>query len=97
MSKKEVREAMRKADALKDKIVEVLEEVNPELQILMSVLMSMTVQTGLEGMNIAPQDLIHVFAKGVCTYHDDMEEAEEESTTTNEGENDEQAISRTTH
>lgn len=94
-NRKEIKEAMRNASRLKEKLLKALKEENPELQVMLSVFMSLTVQTGIEGLEIPPHELIAVFAKGVCHCVDEIEEAKEE--TNEEGVKDEQTISRTTH
>ena len=89
---KETKQMLKKANALKDKVVDVLNEADIEVGLALTVLVALTVDTALKQANIPPHELIRMLAQSVCKAHDVFEDNEEESE-----EDDEQANSRTTH
>ena len=89
---KETKQMLKKANALKDKIVDVLNEADIEVGLALTVLVALTVDTALKQANIPPHELIRMLAQSVCNAQEVYEDNEEESE-----EEDEQTISRTTH
>ena len=88
MNKKKM---LKQANELKDKIVDLLNEADIETGLALTVLASMAVDCGINKAEIAPHELIRMFAQSVCLAVEVNEEYEEEE------EDDEQTISRTTH
>lgn len=90
MSKKKM---LKQANELKDKIVDLLNESDIEIGLALTVLASLTVDCGVNMAKIPPHDLIRMLAQSVCTAVEVNEMNDEEESE----EDDEQAISRTTH
>ena len=88
MSKKQM---LKKANELKDKIVDLLNEADIEIGLALTVLVALSVDTALKQAHIPPHELIRMLAQSVCKAQEVFEDNEEEE------EEDEQAISRTTH
>ena len=88
MSNKET--VVEQAEDLKDKVGDLFTETNIELGVVMSVLVSMLVDTAISQADMTPVELIRLFASAVESYEDGMKKLEKER-------NDEQVISRTTH
>lgn len=93
MDKKETKRLLKQAGELKDKIVDVLNASDVEIGLVMTVLVAMTVDTGLKMAQIPPHELIRMLAQSVCSAQEVLEESNEEESE----EDDEQTISRTTH
>ena len=89
MSKKQM---LKKANELKDKIVDLLNEADIEIGLALTVLVALSVDTALKQAHIPPHELIRMLAQSVCNAQEVYEDNEEESE-----EEDEQTISRTTH
>ena len=89
MSKKQM---LKKANELKDKIVDLLNEADIETGLALTVLASLTVDCGINMAKIPPHELVRMLAQSVCLAVEVNEDNEEESE-----EEDEQAHSRTTH
>ena len=82
-------DTQRKAEELADKVGDLLTMEKIELEVVMSVLVSMLVSTALNQANMSGVQLLRLFSQAVEKYEDsDNEESEEE---------DEQVISRATH
>ena len=79
-----------KAEKLTDKVGDLFTEENIEIEVVLSVLVSMLVSTALTQANMTGVELLRLFSQAVEVYEDGMKKLEEE-------EDDEQAISRTTH
>ena len=92
MDRKETKAMIKKANELKDKVGDLLCESDVEVGLVLTVLVAMTVDTALKQCDIAPHELIRMLAMSVCKAQEVIEEELED-----EGEDDEQAISRTTH
>jgi hypothetical protein len=88
MSNKEA--VVEQAEDLKDKVGDLFTETNIELGVVLSVLVSMLVDTAISQADMTPVELIRLFASAVESYEDGMKKLEKER-------NDEQVISRTTH
>ena len=80
--------SLEKAERIADKIGSVLTEEKLEVEIVLSVLVSMLVSTALNQTNMSGVQLLRLFSQAVEKYEDHNEESEEE---------DEQVISGTTH
>ena len=80
--------SVEKAQQIADKIGNVLTEEKLELEVVMSVLVSMLVATALNQANMSGVQLLRLFSQAVEKYEDHNQESEEE---------DEQVISRATH
>ena len=91
MDRNEYEEVQRKASILADKVGELFTQEPIEIAVAMSVLMSLTVSTGLNQAGMTGTELIRLFAQGVEKY-EDAKLNEEESE-----EDDGEVISRTTH
>ena len=91
MDKLEQEEVQRKAEILADAVGELFTKEPVEVAVAMSVLMSLTVSTGLNQAGMTGTELIRLFAQGVEKY-EDAKLNEEESE-----EDDGEVISRTTH
>jgi len=92
LDRKETKKMLKRANELKDKIGDLLNEADIEVGLALTVLTAMTVDTALNQANIPPHELIRMLAQSVCKAHELLEEELEE-----EEENDEQTDSRTTH
>jgi len=88
MSEKET--LVEQAEVLKDQVGDLFTQTNIELGVVLSVLVSMLVSTAIEQARMTPVELIRLFASAVESYEDGIKNLEKE-------EDDEQAISRTTH
>ena len=86
------RKALKQANELKDKIVDLLNEADIEIGLALTVLASLTVDCGINMAKIPPHELIRMLTQSVCLAVEVNEEIEEESE-----EDDEQINSRTTH
>ena len=94
MNRKEEKKILKQANELKDKIVDLLNESDVEIGLVMTVLVALTVDTGLSMANIPPHEFIRMLAHSVCKAQEVIDERDDEE---EEGEEDEQTISRTTH
>jgi len=94
LDKKETKAMLKKANELKDKIGDLLSEADIEVGLALTVLVAMTVDTALKQAHIEPHELIRMLAMSVCKA---QEVIEEEELLNDEGEEDGEAISRTTH
>jgi hypothetical protein len=92
MDRKETKALLKKANELKDKIGDLMNEADIEVGLALTVLVAMTVDTGLKQADIPPHEFIRMLAQSVCKAQEVLEEELDE-----EGEDDEQTISRTTH
>lgn len=81
--------SVEKAQQIADKIGNVLTEEKLELEVVMSVLVSMLVATALNQANMSGVQLLRLFSQAVEKYEDAINEESEEE--------DEQVISRATH
>jgi hypothetical protein len=81
--------SVEKAQQIADKIGNVLTEEKLELEVVMSVLVSMLVATALNQANMSGVQLLRLFSQAVEKYEDAINEESEEE--------DEQVISGTTH
>ena len=79
---------LEKAEEVADKIGNLLTEEKLELEVVMSVFVSLLVSTALNQANMSGVQLLRLFSQAVEKYEEHNEESEEE---------DEQIISRTTH
>jgi len=95
MDRKETKALLKKANVLKDKIGDLLSEADIEVGLALTVLVAMTVDTALKQANIEPHELIRMLAQSVCKAQEVIEE--EELLDNEEGEDDGETISRTTH
>lgn len=93
MDRKETKKMLKQANELKDKIVDLLNESDVEVGLVMTVLVALTVDTGLSMANIPPHEFIRMLAHSVCKAQEVIDEQNDEE----EEEEDEQTISRTTH
>lgn len=91
MDRKETKALLKKANELKDRIGEMMQEADIEMGLALTVLVAMTVDTALKGAEIPPHELIRMLAQSVCKAQEVIEEELDEE------EDDEQTISRTTH
>ena len=91
---KDERKMLKKANELKDNIVDLLHEADIETGLALTVLVALSIDAGLNHANIPPHELIRMLAQSVCRAVEAMEECDHEN---EEGEDDEQVISRTTH
>ena len=78
-----------KAEQLADKVGDLLTMEKIELEVVMSVLVSMLVSTALNQANMSGVELLRLFAQAVEKYEDAINQEREEE--------DEQVISGTTH
>jgi len=78
----------KKAEEVADKIGNLLTEEKLELEVVMSVFVSLLVSTALSQAGMTGVQLLRLFSQAVEKYEDHNEESEEE---------DEQVISRATH
>jgi predicted nucleotidyltransferase len=92
MDRKETKALLKKANELKDRIGEVMNEADIEIGLALTVLVAMTVDTALKAAEIPPHELIRMLAQSVCKAQEVIEEELDE-----EGEDDGETISRTTH
>jgi len=92
MDRKETKALLKKANEIKNKLGDVLCEADIEVGLVLTVLTAMTVDCALKQAEIPPHELIRMLAQSVCKAQEVIEEENEE-----EGEDDEQIISRTTH
>jgi len=92
---KDERRMLKKANELKDNIVDLLHEADIETGLALTVLVALSIDAGLNHANIPPHELIRMLAQSVCRAVEAMEERDHENE--EEGEDDEQVISRTTH
>lgn len=90
MDKLEQEEVQRRAELLVDAVGELFTKEPLEIGVAMSVLMSLTVSTGINQAGMTGTELIRLFAQGVETYEDAKTNEERE-------EDDGEVISRTTH
>ena len=90
MDKLEQEEVQRRAELLVDAVGELFTKEPLEIGVAMSVLMSLTVSTGLNQAGMTGTELIRLFAQGVETYEATHNNEESE-------EDDGEVISRTTH
>ena len=81
--------SVKKAEQIADKIGNVLTEEKLELELVLSVLVSMLVSTALNQTNMSGVQLLRLFSQAVEKYEDATNEESEEE--------DEQVISRATH
>ena len=81
---------LKQADELKDKVGDLFTQENIEIEVVMSVLVSMLASTALTQANMTGVELLRLFSQAVEAFEDGMKNLEKE-------ENDEQVISRTTH
>ena len=95
LDKKETKRMLKQANELKDKIGDLLNEADIEVGLALTVLVAMTVDTGLKQASIEPHEFIRMLAQSVCKAKEVLDE--EELLNDEEGEDDEQTISRTTH
>jgi hypothetical protein len=79
----------KKAEELADKVGDLLTMENIELEVVMSVLVSMLVSTALNQANMSGVQLLRLLSQAVEKYEDAINEESEEE--------DEQVISGTTH
>ena len=93
MDRKEEKKVLKQANELKDKIVDLLNESDVEIGLVMTVLVALTVDTGLSMAHIPPHEFIRMLAHSVCKAQEVIDEQEDEESE----EDDEQTISRTTH
>ena len=91
---KDERKMLKKANELKDNIVDLLHEADIETGLALTVLVALTIDAGLNHATIRPHEFIRMLSQFVCAAVDAMEECDHEN---EEGEDDEQVISRTTH
>ena len=83
-----VEELQMKAEQLSDRIGDLLTEENIEIEVVLSVFVSMLVSTARTQAGMSAVQLLRLFTQAVEKYEDHNEESEE---------NDEQVISRATH
>jgi hypothetical protein len=83
-------EVQIKAEELADKVGDLFTEENIEIEVVLSVLLSMFISTSLMQANMTGVELLRLFSQAVETFEDNMKQLEKEM-------DDEQAISRTTH
>ena len=81
---------LKQADELKEKVGDLFTQENIEIEVVMSVLVSMLASTALTQANMTGVELLRLFSQAVEAFEDGMKNLEKE-------ENDEQVISRTTH
>lgn len=93
LDKKETKRMLKQANELKDKIGDLLSEADIEIGLALTVLVAMTVDTGLKQASIPPHEFIRMLAQSVCKAQEVLEDELEED----EGEDDGETISRTTH
>ena len=93
MDRKETKAMLKKANEVKNKVGDLLCEADIDLGLALTVLVAMTIDTGLKQCAIPPHELIRMLAMSVCKAQEVIEEELEEESE----ENDEQTISRTTH
>jgi len=79
-----------KAEKLADKVGDLFTQENIEIEVVLSVLVSMLVSTALTQANMTGVELLRLFSQAVEVFEDGIKNLEKE-------ENDEQVISRTTH
>ena len=79
-----------KAEELADKVGDLFTQENIEIEVVMSVLVSMLASTALTQANMTGVELLRLFSQAVEAFEDGIKNLEKE-------ENDEQVISRTTH
>ena len=96
MDRKQTKVLLKKASVLKDKIGDLLNEADIEVGLALTVLVAMTADTGLKQAQIPPHELIRMLAMSVCKAQEVIEE-EELDDDAEEGEDDVEANSRTTH
>jgi hypothetical protein len=77
-----------KAEQLADKVGNLLTEEKIEIEVVLSVLVSMLVSTALNQANMSGVQLLRLFTQAVEKYEEHIKESEEE---------DEQVIGGTTH
>jgi len=94
LDRKQTKAILKRANELKDKIGDLLSEADIEVGLALTVLVAMTVDTAMKQAEIPPHELIRMLAQSVCKAHEVMEE---EELLKDEGESNEQTISRTTH
>lgn len=82
-------DTQRKAEKLADKVGDLFTMENIELEVVMSVLVSMLVSTALNQANMSGVQLLRLLSQAVEKYEDAINEESEEE--------DEQVISGTTH
>jgi hypothetical protein len=80
----------RKAEQLADKVGDVLTMEKIELEVVMSVLISMLVSTAISQANMTGVELLRLFSQAVEKYEEATNQMEKEI-------DDEQTDSRTTH
>jgi hypothetical protein len=95
LDRKETKRMLKQANVLKDKIGDMLCEADIEVGLVLTVLVAMTVDTALKQANIPPHELIRMLAQSVCKAQEVLEE--EALLDDEEGEDDGETISRTTH
>jgi hypothetical protein len=83
-------ELQTKAEKLADKVGDLFTQENIEIEVVLSVLVSMLASTALTQANMTGVELLRLFSQAVETFEDGMKKLEKE-------ENDEQVNSRTTH
>ena len=83
-----VEELQMKAESVADRVGDLLTEENLEIEVVMSVLISMMVSTALNQANMTGVQLLRLLGQAVEKYEDATNEKES---------NDEQTISGTTH
>jgi len=83
-----VEELQMKAESVADRVGDLLTEENLEIEVVMSVLISMMVSTALNQANMTGVQLLRLLGQAVEKYEDATNEKES---------NDEQIISGTTH
>lgn len=79
-----------KAESVADRVGSLLTEENIEIEVVMSVLVSMLVSTALNQANMTGVELLRLFSQAVEKYEDATNQMEKEI-------DDEQIDSRTTH
>lgn len=94
LDRKETKKMLKRANELKDKIGDLLNEADIEVGLALTVLTAMTVDTALNQANIPPHELIRMLAQSVCKAQEVIEEELEQE---EEEKDDEQTNSRTTH
>ena len=94
LDRKQTKAILKRANELKDKIGDLLSKADIEVGLALTVLVAMTVDTAMKQAEIPPHELIRMLAQSVCKAHEVMEE---EELLKDEGESNEQTISRTTH
>jgi hypothetical protein len=87
---KDMKKMTKKANELKDKLVDLLNESDVETHLALIVLSSMAVDCAINMVGVQPHEFIRMISQSVCLAVEANEEEEE-------GEDDEPTISRTTH